>query len=30
MVHQVEQADLNIVNKMVTVGGEIIYKNVGS
>ena len=29
MVHQEVQADINILNKTVTVGTEIIYRNMG-
>ena len=29
MVHQEVQADINILNKRVTVGTEIIYRNMG-
>lgn len=29
MAHQAVQADINILNKTVTMGGEIIYRNMG-
>ena len=29
MVHQAVQADINILNKTVAVGGEIIYRYMG-